>query len=98
MTMAEKAMDLKAKQADHHADLQGKLVEAGFPPDFSAQGMNDMNQQQFQQIMAAFAAIQQSQQAGMAQLGQAIIQAVTAPKVIVKDPNGRPIGVKTALQ
>jgi hypothetical protein len=98
MTMAEKAMDLKAKQADHHADLQGKLVEAGFPPDFSAQGMNDMNQQQFQQIMAAFAAIQQSQQAGMAQLGQAIIQAVTAPKLIVKDPNGRPIGVKTALQ
>ncbi|BAB48041.1 hypothetical protein [Mesorhizobium japonicum] len=109
---ARHARDMQVKDAD----MRSKLAEAGYPPDFSIDGANQMNQAQFQQIMAELTATrEQSVQQGQ-QLGQTLVQALqlvvqsnqdtakamiaaaTAPKRIVRDHAGRPIGAETVMQ
>jgi hypothetical protein len=109
---ASHTRDMQVKDTD----MRSKLAEAGYPPDFSIDGANQMNQQQFQQIMAEMATSrEQSAQQGQ-QLGQTLVQAlqlvvqsnqetahalmaaVTAPKRIVRDSAGRPIGAETVMR
>ncbi|TIT64356.1 MAG: hypothetical protein E5W90_22930 [Mesorhizobium sp.] len=109
MTMKEKSFDLHSKQQDHTANFKQALVGAGFPPDYSVEGQNQMNQQQFQLIMAEMAAAREQSAKEMQALVSAIVQsnqatigavisAITAPKKIIKDKAGMPIGVQTVMQ
>jgi hypothetical protein len=109
MTMKEKSFDLHAKQQDHTANFKQALVAAGFPPDFTIEGQNQMNDQQFQQIIAEMSATRDASAKQTEMLANAIVQtnqatigavisAVTAPKRIVKDKAGKPIGVETVMQ
>jgi hypothetical protein len=109
MTMREKAFDLHSKQQDHSANFKQALISAGFPPDYSVEGQNQMNQQQFQLIMAEMAAAREQSGKEMQALVEAIVRAnqgtisavvaaVTAPKRIVKDKAGKPVGVETVMQ
>ncbi|MER9691979.1 hypothetical protein NKJ16_08575 [Mesorhizobium sp. M0179] len=109
---ARHARDMQVKDAD----MRAKIAEAGYPPDFSIDGANEMNLQQFQHIMAQLQANSGQSAMQSQQLGEALVQAlqmvvasnqdtartimaaVTAPKRIVRDGAGRPIGAETVMQ
>jgi len=99
---AAREFEDRAAQRQHDAD--GALVAAGMPPGFNYEqdkaGMNEALQRIEQMNAAVLNAIGQIAE-GQAQLAGAVEQMgayISAPKELVRDANGRPVGVRPVLQ
>jgi hypothetical protein len=106
---ANRQMEIEAKQqADattNRQELGVKLVEQGLPPDYSLEtvaGMNAVQQQRTDALLAELAASRQAMALhtdavirSTQAMTQAVTSALTAPKMIIRDGEGRPVGVQT---
>jgi hypothetical protein len=84
MTMAEKTMDLRAKRQQANIDQNNALIAQGLPP------QPDTELDDHRAMMAQMAQDRQQTNALLA----ALTQALTAPKRIVRDGTGKPVGVE----
>lgn len=88
LTMKEKRFDAQAKRQAANADQNKVRVESGMEP------IPEPETVDAEELVKVVAAGQQQ----MAQAIQMLAQAMTAPKRVVKGPDGRPAGVETVLQ
>jgi hypothetical protein len=84
MTMAEKTMDLRAKRQQANIDQNNALIAQGLPP------QPDTEIDDHRAMLAQMASDREQTNALLA----ALTQALTAPKRIVRDGTGKPVGVE----
>ena len=94
----EQELDLKrVEAADHHALEMAKLSEAKSArrDGMAEQGLRNSDEQAEDRAIAAQAINVASE--GQREMAGALVAAMTAPKRIVRDKQGRPVGVETIL-
>lgn len=80
--------------------LKKQMVDKGLPPDMTVEKVEEMNAQQMEALAAMMEqqrAAQEAQTNIIVQAMQAMVSAITAPKQIIRDQNGRPVGVETMM-
>lgn len=108
-TTAQREADHNKSMQERDVEMRTKLTDAGLPPDYSTEDMTAMNDAQFKTIMQEISAqreelAKQREAASfqtqivvqaVADISKTIAATISAPKRIIKDAEGRPVGVET---
>lgn len=103
-TAEQRANEFDQRQtADKSArddDLKARMVEAGIPPDFTLEGVTAMNNQQFETLATLLTKQTEMIATALENVAAASDRAAAAalaPKQIVKDAAGKPVGIQAMV-
>lgn len=103
-TAEQRAVEFDQRQtADKSArddDLKARMVEAGIPPDFTLEGVTAMNNQQFETLATLLTKQTEMIATALENVAAASDRAAAAalaPKQIVKDAAGKPVGIQAMV-